>query len=108
MFVERFEYRKIGKRSSAGSLKVAEGRAEMALGTTGRIQFTHLEAAKQRLEHRPLASGDRGIIDEPSRARGGEGRREPTPSDQLAHRFILGKAGHGGDVDIKKIEPAAA
>src|SRR5271166_1790854 len=108
MFVESFEDREIDERLPAVALKLPKSPAEIALCGALYIQFVRLEAPKQRLQHRPLARSDRAVIDEPSRARGGEGHREPFSFDQCARRFILGKTGHSGDVDVKVIDVGAA
>src|SRR6516165_8639312 len=106
MFVECFEDREVDERLPA-ALKLPKSLAEIALCGAFCIQFVRLKAPKQRLKHRPLPRSERTVIDEPSRARGAEGHREPFSFDQCARRFILGKAGHGGYVDVKVINVGA-
>src|SRR6516162_10732886 len=108
VLMECFEDREILKRLSAVALKVTESAAEAALCGALCAQLVHLEAPEQCLQHRPLALGDRAVIDEPGGARVGEGHRELFSIDQSAHRFILGKSRHRGHVDVKVIDVAAA
>jgi hypothetical protein len=93
MFVECFEDREIDERLPAVALKLPKSPAEIALCGALGSQFVHLEAPEQRLQHGLLARSDRAVIDEPSRARGGEGHREPFSFDRCARRFIFRKAG---------------
>ena len=98
MLMQSLEDCEIGERSATRELELAKGDPQRALCVEC------LETAEQRFEHRPLQRRDGGVIDQLGGARRGDRRLRR----EGLRRGVLRKARHGGDIDVKKIEPDAA
>ena len=100
MLVQRLEGGKRRQRVAAVADEYAEGRAERAAPTA----LAGVKAPVERIEHRALQRGDRGVIHELGAAR----RRDHIARRQRPGGGVLGQARDLGPVEVERGEPGPA